>query len=723
MQVLPGRSYPLGATWDGRGVNFAIYSKHATKVTLCFFDSVTDKTEGGSIVMPYYTNQVWHCYLPEIRPGQLYGYRMDGPWEPEMGHRFNPAKLLVDPYARRIARNPHWNTSMYDYDQKAWQKNPKTLVPNKEDNGASAPLCAVVDPAFTWGSDSRPDIPWNETVIYEVHARSFTINHPAVPQQMRGTWSAFATEPVIAYFKDLGITSLEFMPVHHFVDDPFLVEKGLHNYWGYSTLSFFAPHLGYSSSNMDPVSEFKIMVRSLHAAGIEVILDVVYNHTCEGSHLGPVLFLKGIDNSEYYRYQSDNRMLYQDYTGCGNTLNMTNPRVLQLILDSLRYWVEEMHVDGFRFDLASSLARELHDVDKLGAFFDIIHQDPVVSRVKLIAEPWDLGHGGYQVGNFPIHWTEWNGKYRDTVRSYWAGHAGATRDLATRLLGSSDLYANDGRQPSASINFITCHDGFTLPDLVSYEQKHNRDNLEENRDGANDNDSWNCGIEGQTDDPDINALRLRQTCNMMATLMLSQGVPMINGGDEIWHSKRGNNNTYCQDNDYNYYNWELNERSQAFLDFTRQVIKLRQRNGVLRRSRFFSGEVKSDQYLKDVVWLRESGEEWVDEDWANPELRIIGMMLPEDALQEVDRHGRRMEGSTLLILFNASAETIPFLLPENFKTNRWYCIFDTADLKKQPGVHIVYARERYELTAWSVVAFGVDRRGSRSSGGSKRSSD
>lgn len=717
MPAFPGKPYPLGATWDGRGVNFAIYSENAQKVELCLFHSIKDKQEYTRIELKYHTNQIWHCYLEVIRPGQLYGYRMDGPWEPENGLRFNPAKLLVDPYAKSIARNvTQWHDSMYDYDRKQATEKAESYVRNDQDNAAYAALCAVVDSSFTWGNDQRPNIAWNDTILYEVHTKSFTQNFPDIPPEFRGCYSAFATDPVIKYFKELGITSLEFLPIHQFIDDPFLLNKGLKNYWGYSTLSYFAPHMEYSTKALDSVHEFKIMVRALHDAGIEVILDVVYNHTCEGNHTGPTLSMRGIDNKTYYRHMPDNEFLYKDYTGCGNTLNMTNPKVLQLIMDSLRYWVEDMHVDGFRFDLASALAREFHDVDKLGAFFDTIHQDPVVSQVKLIAEPWDLGEGGYQVGNFPIHWTEWNGKYRDTVRRYWSGQKGQTRKLATRLLGSSDLYAPDGRSPSASINFVTCHDGFTLNDLVSYEKKMNHANLEENRDGNNDNHNWNCGIEGETNNKDILTLRERQMRNHMATLILSQGVPMLNGGDEIMHSKKGNNNTYCQDNDYNYYNWNLDTPQKNFLEFTKKLIAIRKSNGVLRRRSFLSGTRLPDNDFNDVIWLREDGQEWNDSHWDNPDLKVIAMLLPEEGISDVNQDGLLMQGTTFLVMFNGASIDVDFLMPENTATNRWYCAFDTSDAHKETGLEITNAGEYYHLEAHSVAAFGIDRRDPETTG-------
>ncbi|HHN72800.1 MAG TPA: glycogen debranching enzyme GlgX, partial [Thermopetrobacter sp.] len=581
MKIRPGSPYPLGATWDGVGVNFAIFSEHATRVELCLFDSVDAERESVRIPLPERTDMVWHGYVPDLIPGQLYGYRVYGPWDPEQGHRFNPNKVVFDPYAKAVGRPLRWADELYGY---TYGHPSADLKMDERDNAAWAPLAAVIDPAFTWGDDRRPNTPWHNTVIYEVHVKGFTKLHPEVPELLRGTYSGLASEPAIRHLKELGVTAVELMPVHHHAYERHLVEHNLSNYWGYNTLAFFAPDTRYAAATQpaEAVREFKRMVRVLHAAGLEVILDVVYNHTAEGNHLGPTLSLRGIDNAAYYRLSPENRRYYVDFTGCGNTLNMVHPRVLQLIMDSLRYWVLDMHVDGFRFDLASTLARELHEVDKLGAFFDIIHQDPVLSQVKLIAEPWDLGEGGYQVGNFPVGWTEWNGRYRDTVRAFWKGDGGMMSEMATRLAGSSDLYEHSGRRPYASINFVTCHDGFTLQDLVSYNEKHNEANLEGNRDGENNNLSWNCGVEGPTDDPAIVALRERQKRNFIATLMLSQGVPMISGGDELSRTQRGNNNAYCQDNEISWYDWQLDERRRDFLEFVRYVVKLRREHPVLR---------------------------------------------------------------------------------------------------------------------------------------------
>ena len=575
-----GAPYPLGATWDGAGVNVAIFSENATGVELCLFD------EHGSerrVRLRDQTDRVWHGYLPDLRPGQRYGYRIAGPYDPANGHRFNPAKLLIDPYARRIDGSIAWSNRLFDY---RVDRSHQDLEPDEHDSAAHVPKGVVVNPAFAWADDRLLRTPWEQTLIYEVHVKGFTKLHPSVPPELRGTYAGMASPPAIGYLQALGVTAVELLPVHHHVNDRRLAELGLTNYWGYNTIGFFAPDSRYCATG-EPVDEFKTMVRQLHDAGIEVILDVVYNHTGEGDHLGPTLCFRGIDNSAYYRLAPDDRRVYVDYTGTGNTLNVTHPRTLQLIMDSLRYWISEMHVDGFRFDLASALARELHDVDKLGSFFDIVHQDPLISQVKLIAEPWDLGEGGYQVGNFPAGWAEWNGKYRDTVRRYWRGVGEQTAELAFRLTGSSDLYAESGRQPHASINFVTAHDGFTLHDLVSYETRHNEANGEGNQDGEVNNESMNFGVEGPTDDPAMTAARERQKRNFLSTLFLSQGVPMLLGGDEIGRTQQGNNNAYCQDNDISWFAWQLDDDRRRLLEFTRGVIAIFRAHPVLRRRRFF----------------------------------------------------------------------------------------------------------------------------------------
>ncbi len=600
-RVWPGKPSPLGANFDGRGVNFALFSEHATQVVLCLFDTTDAQSETERIVLPEKTDQVWHGYLPDLKPGQIYGYRVHGPQEPGRGHRFNPFKVLLDPYAKSIARGLRWDDAV--------------LAPDRE-SAHCAPLARVVETCFPWDGDKLPCTPWHETVVYELHVKGFTKQHPGVPENLRGTYAGLASPAAVEHLRELGVTAVELLPVHYHIDERFLVQRGRVNYWGYNTLGFFAPDPRYAASGTEgAVAEFQAMVRQLHAAGIEVILDVVYNHTAEGDEHGPTLSLKGIDNSSYYRLAHD-RARYVDFTGCGNSLNVAHPRTLQLIMDSLRHWVLEMHVDGFRFDLASALARELWEVDRLGAFFDIIHQDPVLSQVKLIAEPWDLGPNGYQVGNFPVLWTEWNGKYRDCVRRFWNGSGGgAMGELASRLAGSSDLYAHNGRRPSASLNFITAHDGFTLRDLVSFNEKHNEANGEENRDGSNHNDSWNCGTEGSTDDDAINTLRARQQRNFLATLLLSQGVPMLLAGDEFGHSQHGNNNAYCQDSPLAWLDWNLSTEQRALLDFTQKLMRLRKTEPVFLRRHFFQGRAIHGADIKDLYWLKPDGSEMADWDW------------------------------------------------------------------------------------------------------------
>jgi isoamylase len=677
-KILPGTPYPLGATWEGKGVNFAIFSENAEKVELCLFDSADSKTEAMRIELPEQTDLVWHGYIPGIQPGQHYGYRVHGRYEPKHGHRFNPHKLLVDPYAKAVGRITTWEDPMFGYHV---GDPAEDLSFDERDSAPFAPLGVVVDNSFDWKNDHPPKIPWHKTVIYELHVKGFTQRHPEVPEPLRGTYAGLATEPVIRHLKELGVTSVELLPVHHHVDDRYLIENGLSNYWGYNTLAYFAPDMRYAvgRSPNDSVREFKEMVRGMHSAGIEVILDVVYNHTAEGNHLGPTLSFRGIDNAAYYRLVPGDARYYMDFTGCGNTLNMMHPRVLQLIMDSLRYWILEMHVDGFRFDLASALARELHEVDRLGAFFDIIHQDPVISQVKLIAEPWDIGEGGYQVGNFPAGWTEWNGKYRDCVRRFWKGNPDTTAEFATRLSGSSDLYEHSSRRPYASINFITCHDGFTLQDLVSYNDKHNQANGEDNRDGHNENESWNCGEEGTTNNPDVLELRERQKRNLLSTLFLSQGVPMLLAGDELSQTQHGNNNTYCQDNELTWLNWELDDRQRQFLDFARQLIKLRSEQPVLHLRRFFQGRSLRGSGIRDVMWFRPTGEEMSDDDWNIGHLRCLGVRWDGTLIDNVDDRGEPVTGDTLLLLFNGHYEPIPFLLPNSSEGEHWQRIFETAN--------------------------------------------
>ena len=676
LRVWPGAPYPLGATWDGVGVNFAIFSEHATRVELCLFDGPEAEVESLTIPLPEQTDMVWHGYLPDAQPGQLYGYRVHGPFAPQAGHRFNPNKLVLDPYARVVGRALRWNEALFGF---TFGRDDTTF--DARDSAPYAPLAAVVDNAFTWGGDRPLRTPWHETLIYEVHVKGFTKLNAQIPEALRGTYRGLASEPAIRHLTSLGVTAVELMPVHHHADEWHLVQRGLGNYWGYNTLAYFAPDLAFAGAAhpLDAVREFKMMVRALHAAGLEVILDVVYNHTAEGNHTGPTLSLRGIDNASYYRLQPGQPRYYQDFTGCGNTLNMRSPRVLQLIMDSLRYWVQEMHVDGFRFDLASALARELHAVDKLGAFFDIIHQDPVLSQVKLIAEPWDLGEGGYQVGNFPTKWTEWNGQYRDTVRRFWRGDGGVVSELATRLAGSSDLYEQSGRRPYASINFVTSHDGFTLADLVSYDRKHNEANGEDNRDGENHNLSWNCGVEGPTTDRDVVELRARQRRNLLATLLTSIGVPMLSGGDELGRTQHGNNNAYCQDNETSWTHWDLDADGRDFLEFTRRLIRVWRTNPVLRRRKFLQGRRIRGIDAADITWLDPSGREMTDEMWNSPDARALAMRLNGDAIDEADEHGERIAGNTLLVLFNSSHDAEPFTLPADTPNDRWEILFDTFD--------------------------------------------
>lgn len=670
--VWPGEPYPLGATWDGEGVNFALFSEHAEQVELCLFD-VKGRRETARIGLREQTDQVWHCYLPEARPGLLYGYRIHGPYEPTKGHRFNPHKLLLDPYAKTIHGPLRWSDAHFGY---RVGNRREDLSFDPRDNAAGMPKSTVIDPAFTWGDDRPPRIPWQDTVIYELHVKGLTARHPGVPPPLRGTYAGVASAPVVDHLLRLGITAVELMPVHFFVDERILATRGLRNYWGYNSIGYFAPENRYSSTGL--VAEFKTMVKRLHSAGIEVILDVVYNHTAEGNQMGPTLCFRGIDNRAYYRLSPENMRYYVDFTGCGNTLNMMHPRVLQLIMDSLRYWITEMHVDGFRFDLASALARELHDVDRLGAFFDIIHQDPVISQVKLIAEPWDLGAGGYQVGNFPPGWAEWNGRYRDTVRAYWRGDTGKLGDLAYRLTGSSDLYSHSGRRPYASVNFVTSHDGFALRDLVSYSEKHNEANGENNRDGENHNLSWNCGVEGPVDDPEIRGLRARQVRNFLTTLILSQGVPMLAAGDEMGRTQGGNNNAYCQDNEISWIDWEFGLDERELLALVRYLLHLRKSHPVFRRKRFFLGKPVPGTTCKDVMWFNPQGTEMDDQQWLDPFARCLGLGLAGTANDEVDKHGSRVRDENFLLLLNAHHDSIPFVLPPCSPQGMWELLLDTS---------------------------------------------
>jgi glycogen operon protein len=711
--VWPGRPYPLGATWDGEGVNFAIFSESAEKVELCLFDSL-GRRETHRIAIREQTDQVWHCYLPEGRPGLLYGYRVHGRYEPTGGLRFNRNKLLLDPYAKQIHGGLKWHDSLFGY--KVGHRN-QDLSFDRRDSAPGMLKGVVVDPAFTWGADSPPRTPWHSTVIYETHVKGFTILHPNVPSPIRGTYAALGTAPVIDHLTQLGVTAVELMPVHTFIDDRNLVERGLHNYWGYNSIGFFAPEPRYCATG--DITEFKTMVKSLHSAGIEVILDVVYNHTAEGNHLGPTLSFRGIDNPAYYRLVPEDPRYYKDYTGTGNTLNMRHPRVLQMIMDSLRYWVLEMHVDGFRFDLAATLARELHEVDRLGAFLDIIHQDPVLSQVKLIAEPWDLGEGGYQVGKFPVGWAEWNDRYRDAVRSYWKGDGGLIGELAYRITGSSDLYAQSGRRPYASVNFVTAHDGFTLQDLVSYNSKHNEANGEQNRDGTDNNRSWNCGAEGPTDNPDINRLRAQQKRNLVATLLLSQGVPMLLAGDELGRTQDGNNNAYCQDNEVSWLNWTLDKIDHQTLAFVRQLLALRKQHPVFRRRKFFQGRKIKGAEIKDVVWYRPDGQEMTDEEWNQDFARCLGMGLSGVAVDEVNERGQRISDDNFILLINAHFETIPFVLPVPPTGAGWVALIDTSCQLSGEVSRFHFGNDSYPLQARSLALL-VERATNRVRGEDRR---
>jgi isoamylase len=711
--VWPGRPYPLGATWDGEGVNFAIFSEAAQKVELCLFDQL-GRQETHRIPLREQTDQVWHCYLPEARPGLLYGYRVHGPYEPSEGLRFNRNKLLLDPYAKQLQNRLKWHDSHFGY--RIGHRN-EDLSFDRRDSAPGMLKSVVVDHAFTWGADRAPHTPWHRTIIYEVHVKGFTIRHPEVPAELRGTYAALGTAPVIDHLTNLGVTAVELMPVHAFIDDRHLVERGQHNYWGYNSIGFFAPEPRYSATGS--INDFKTMVKTLHSAGIEVILDVVYNHTGEGNHLGPTISFRGIDNAAYYRLVPDNQRYYMDYTGTGNTLNMRHPRVLQLIMDSLRYWVLEMHVDGFRFDLAATLARELHEVDRLGAFLDIIHQDPILSQVKLIAEPWDLGEGGYQVGKFPVGWAEWNDKYRDVVRSYWKGDGGLIGELAYRITGSSDLYARSGRRPYASINFVTAHDGFTLQDLVSYSSKHNEVNGEDNRDGTDNSRSWNCGVEGATDNPEVNQLRARQKRNFMATLLLSQGVPMLLAGDEIGRTQGGNNNAYCQDNEISWLDWTPEHIDRETFAHVRQLIAIHKEHPVFRRRNFFQGRRIKGAEIKDIVWLRPDGAEMSDEEWNQDFARCLGVALSGAAIDEVNERGLRVRDENFLLLMNAHFEQIPFALPAPPLGAGWIALIDTSSQISGEANRFYSGSCSYPLQARSLALLverssgrvrGVDRR-------------
>ncbi|WP_406313412.1 glycogen debranching protein GlgX [Streptosporangium sp. NBC_01639] len=669
-EVWPGEPYPLGGTWDGVGTNFSVFSEVAERIELCFFG---DDGREERVDLPEVDGFVWHGYFPGIMPGQRYGYRVHGPHAPSHGHRCNPSKLLLDPYAKAVEGDVAWNSSLFSY--------PFTdpAGRNEEDSAPFMPKNVVVNPFFDWGDDRLPRTPYHQTVIYEAHVRGLTMRHPAVPEEQRGSYAALSHPAVIEHLLSMGVTAVELMPVHQFVPEHAMVARGLTNYWGYNTIAYLAPHNAYSSSGQrgEQVLEFKAMVRALHEAGIEVILDVVYNHTAEGDHMGPTLGFRGIDNTAYYRLHDGDRRFYLDYTGCGNSLNVRSPHALQLIMDSLRYWVLEMHVDGFRFDLAAALARELHDVDRLSAFFDLIQQDPVISQVKLIAEPWDVGPGGYQVGNFPPLWTEWNGKYRDSVRDFWRGSGSAMPEFASRLTGSADLYATSGRRPVASINFVTCHDGFTLTDLVSYDRKHNEANEENNRDGTDDNRSWNCGIEGPTEDPEIATLRRRQRRNYLATLFISQGVPMLLAGDEFGRTQGGNNNAYCQDNEISWVDWSLATGEKDLLGFVRSLSELRRGHPVFQRRRFFHGR-KDGNGTRDIVWLTPAGEEMSGADWHTGYAKSLTVFLNGDAITEPGPRGEPILDDSFLLLINGHHEDMDFTVPDAKYGVGWRTVLDTA---------------------------------------------
>ena len=694
----PGRPFPLGATWEGSGTNFALFSEHAERVELCLFDDADHETR---VEVCELTAHIWHCFIPGIGPGQRYGYRVHGRYAPAEGHRFNPAKLLLDPYAKSIEGPIRWDeANVHPYVLTGSED--ADLVPDDSDDVRAIPKCVVIDPRFDWEGDRRPGTPLHETVIYETHVKGFTKTHPKIREELRGTYAGLASEPSIAYLRKLGVTAVELLPVHAIADEAFLHERGLINYWGYSTIGFFAPHSGYAAAGTrgQEIREFKGMVKALHQAGIEVILDVVYNHTAEGNQLGPMLSFKGVDNASYYRLMPDDQRFYMDFTGTGNSLNVVHPSVLRLIMDSLRYWVVECHVDGFRFDLASALARELYDVDRLSAFFDVIHQDPVLSQTKLIAEPWDVGPGGYQVGNFPVLWSEWNGMYRDVMRDFWRGRA-SLGEFASRLTGSSDLYQDDGRRPFASINFITAHDGFTLRDLVSYNDKHNEANQEGNRDGTNDNRSWNSGVEGETDDPEVLALRARQQRNFLATLILSQGTPMLLGGDEMGRTQGGSNNGWCQDNEISWYDWSLLESEAELHEFARKLIVLRRAHPVFRRREFLTGTEGDGAELPDVGWFRTDGEAMEGEDW-HERGPVVGMFLNGEGIAAPDTRGERVLDESFLLLINGHHEDCAFTLPEERFGEHWTLVLDTADPHAEPGALGAGAGGSVELLSRSL---------------------
>ena len=697
MRVWPGGPHPLGATWNGEGVNFALFSESARAVQLCLFDDATASEPTATITMGERTDNVWHVYLPDVRPGALYGYRVDGPYEPQRGHRFNASKLLIDPYAKAVSGPIRWSDELFGYTI----GDPEVdLSFDTRDSAGAMPKCLVVDPAFTWDDDRAPNTPWNQTVIYEAHVRGMTERHPGVPEHLRGTYLGLASDPIIDHLIELGVTAVELMPVHHFVNDRHLVDQGLTNFWGYNSIAFLAPHVGYATGGLgQQVSEFKSMVRTLHRAGLEVILDVVYNHTGEGNQLGPTLSLRGIDNSVYYRLMPDQPRYHLDYTGTGNSLNILHPRAMGLVTDSLRYWVTDMHVDGFRFDLAPVLVRG-YEAGQPSAFFEIIQQDPVLSKVKLIAEPWDASPDGYQLGQFPTGWSEWNGAFRDCVRRFWRGDPGQVPELASRLTGSSDIYAPSGRRTYASINFVTCHDGFTLTDLVSYDEKHNEANGEENRDGAQDNISRNWGAEGPTNSARIQRARDRMKRNFLTTLLFAQGVPMLLGGDEIGRSQQGNNNAYCQDNEVSWFDWDIGESGWDMRDFVRDLIAVLKGNPILRRRGFFTGTDVPGTSTKDVTWIRANGQEMTEEEWSDPTNQNIGMLLFGLAADEVDSRGRSASADSLLLLLNAGARSLSYTLPRMESPGLWEELVNTA----RPGPYARQMRnDAVNLTAHSSI--------------------
>jgi isoamylase len=695
--VWPGRPFPLGPTWDGDGTNFSLFSENAERVELCLFDEADNETR---VPLPERTAYTWHGYLTGVGPGQRYGFRVYGPYVPERGHRFNPSKLLIDPYAKAIEGPIGWErANVLPYIPGGEEAD---LQPDDEDDAAAIPKCVVVDPVFDWEGDELLRTPWHETVIYETHVKGFTKRHPEVREDLRGTYAGLASEPALAYLRELGITAVELLPVHHIADESFLPARGLTNYWGYSSIGFLAPHALYAATGSagEQVLEFKGMVKALHRAGIEVILDVVYNHTAEGNHLGPMLSFRGVDNASYYRLMPDRPRYYMDFTGTGNSLNPMHPSVLRLIMDSLRYWVIDCHIDGFRFDLASALARELYDVDRLSAFFDVIHQDPVLSQVKLIAEPWDVGPGGYQVGNFPVLWTEWNGIYRDTMRDFWRGGSSVAA-FASRFTGSSDLYEEDGRTPVASINFVTAHDGFTLNDLVSYNEKHNEANLEQNRDGTDDNRSWNSGVEGTTDDPEITRLRRRRVRNFLTTLFLSHGVPMLLGGDELGRTQRGNNNAWCHDSELSWFDWE--HADPDLLAFTRRVIALRRKHPVFRRQRFLEGREVVGSGLPDVAWFRPDGRRMAQRDWQQADGHRLCVFLNGQEIPSPTEHGDRIVDDSFLLLFNAHHESCDFVLPPTRYGRRWTTELSTSEPDAASAEHPARARVAVESRSTLVL--------------------